>query len=105
MTNLTVTNVSTDTVSLSWVLGFDGHADITEVTILYTTEANYENLVSDVVTVPEEGSGPVPTETTISELEPYTLYSFTVQAVTSAGSSQPVTVNEMTLGLSELMIQ
>ena len=104
VTKLMVTNVSADTVSLSWVFGFDGHSDIMEVTIFYTTEANYENLVSDDVTVPEEGNGPVPTETTISGLEPYTLYSFAIEAVTIAGSSKPVTINETTLGLSKLPI-
>ena len=89
--NLNEVGTTTNTVSLEWTLGFDGNAEITQVSVAYITTENFATPASGTELLP--GSA---TTTTISELEPHTQYNFTVLATNAVGSSQPVTVQEWT---------
>ena len=87
--SLNVVDISTTQISLEWNFGFNGKAEITQVTVSYVTIDNFMTLASDMVILQ-----PPVTTTTISELQPHTKYSFTVLAINAVGSSQPVTVQE-----------
>ena len=94
--SLNVVDISTTQISLEWIFGFNGNAEITQVTVSYVTVDNFIALASDTVILQ-----PPVTTTTISGLEPNTQYNFTVIATNAVGSSQPATVQEWTEPLSE----
>ena len=101
LASLSVSEVTTDMVTLLWILGFNGNSVITAVVISYQTEENYQTMFSSMMTIQEQGSGSLPNETTITGLEPHTLYSFTALAVNDFGSSESVTINVWTLPIRE----
>ena len=94
--NLSVVDTTTNSISLKWTLGFDGNAEITQVSVAYITTENFATLASDTDLL----QGPA-TTTTISGLEPHTQYNLTALAINEVGSSQPVTVQEWTQPNSE----
>ena len=101
VTQVEIISITTDMAILSWSLGFNGHARISEVQILYQTEENFRLMVSNTVIVQEEGNGVLPTQADLTGLEPHTLYSFSVSAVNDAGPSMPVIIYNWTLPLRE----
>ena len=98
---LTLISITADMATLLWILGFNGHARVTEVDIVYQTETNYRTMVSNNVTVKEEGNGVLPTQANVTGLEPHTQYSFSVSAVNVVGPSASVIIYNWTLPLRE----
>ena len=98
-----ISGVSSDTVSLSWIFGFDGNSEITSVTLVYTTVTNFRTMVSENVVLPEGGNGSVPISATITGLEPHTQYSFSITVTNAVGTGQPVIIEEWTLPLSKFL--
>ena len=97
---LTITSISSESVSLFWIFGFDGNSEMTRVIVSYITVDNFMTMVSKTIILPTGGSGPVPNETTISGLEPHTQYSFSIVVSNAIGTGLPVTIQEWTLPLS-----
>ena len=90
VTSLTVQLSGTSSVKLIWSYGFNGNADIIGVNITYEAVSNSNSSDSNK-------KGPVPgTEITITDLQPFTIYDFTVIVITTVsnivGTSTPVSV-------------
>ena len=83
-----------------WSYGFNGNADIIGVNITYEAVSNNENFHSG----DEMVSGML--ETTISDLQPFTIYNFTVIVINTVtnivGTSIPVSVTIETAPLGKL---
>lgn len=99
--DLVISAVTTTSVSLAWVFGSNGNAEITDVIILYVTEANFQTKVSKSNTISNGGMGLPPNKGQVTGLEAYTQYSFSVSVINEAGSSPSVTIQEWTLPFSE----
>ena len=87
-------------VKLIWSYGFNGNADIIGVNITYEAVSNSNSSDSNK-------KGPVQgTNITISDLQPLTIYNFTVIVITTVsnivGASTPVTVTIETAPLGKL---
>ena len=83
-----------------WSYGFNGNADIIGVNITYEAINNRNTTDSDKI-------GPVPgTEITISDLQPFTIYNFTVIVINTVsnivGTSIPVSIAIETVPLGKL---
>ena len=98
-----ISGISSDTISLSWMFGFNGNSEITSVTLSYTTVANFRTTVSESVTLPEGGSGSVSNAATITGLEPHTQYSFSIRVTNAVGTGEPVIIEQWTLPLSKCL--
>ena len=98
--NLIVSNITSASVALSWMFGFDGNSEITEASVSYTTIANFKDMVSATLVLPAGDNGSVSDSIAISGLEPHTQYSFSVAVSNAVGTGEPVIVEEWTLPLS-----
>ena len=90
-------NISTHSVSLSWMI--QGNAAITNIFVSYVTEDNFRTFARENTSLSGGAPSAPPTEASISGLEPNTLYSFSVTTESNFGTSDPVTVDELTLPL------
>ena len=100
MTSLTAQLIGTNSVKLIWSYGFNGNADIIGVNITYEAISNSNSSDSNK-------KGPVSgTETTISDLEPLTIYNFTVVVLNTVsnivGTSITICVTIETAPLGKL---
>ena len=100
MTSLTAQLSGTNFVKLIWSYGFNGNADITGVNITYEAISNSNSSDSNK-------KGPVPeTETIILDLEPLTIYNFTVVVLNNVsnivGTSITMSVTIETAPLGKL---
>ena len=92
--NISITH---ECVSLSWVYGFDGNAPLSHVNILYSTVDNFNFLIPQ--TVLTSTINPDQTSDMISNLEPLTIYHFSIHVQNTVGVSVPVTLLTQTLSL------
>ena len=99
VTSLIVQLISTTSVKLIWSYGFNGNADIIGVNIIYEAVSNSNGSDSDMKGLDSR------TETTISDLQPFTIYNFTVIVITTVshivGTSTPVSVTIETIPLGK----
>ena len=100
VTSLIPQLIGTNSVKLIWSYGFNGNADIIGVNITYEAIINSNSSDSNK-------KGPVPgTETTISDLEPLTIYNFTVVVLNAVSNivgtsiTMSVTIETAPLGKS-----
>ena len=93
-------DITSDSIKLTWTLGFDGNADITGVNITYIATSNFDPTHSGFKMVSGQ-----PTEAIIEDLQPLTTYEFTVVVLNSVsaevGSSSEESVSAMTDPLGE----
>ena len=84
---LQYTNTTSTTITISWVLGFDGGESIDNVIVSFVT-------ADDDSAITYEGSTTLKTVTTytIVNLHPLTGYNITVVAVNAIGTSSPSTI-------------
>ena len=84
---LQYTNTTSTTITISWVLGFDGGESIDNVIVSFAT-------ADDDSTITYEASTTLKTVTThtLVNLQPLTRYNITVVAVNAIGSSSPSTI-------------
>lgn len=94
-----VSNILPTSVFLTWILGFNGNSNITEILVLYVTEANFRIMTSQNQTIDLQES-PIQ-ELGISMLEPNTQYSFSLIVINDIGYSKTVTVLKWTLAISK----
>ena len=100
VTSLVPQLIGTNSVKLIWSYGFNGNADIIGVNITYEAVSN-----SNIYDSNKEGLVPG-TEITISDLEPFTIYNFTVVVLNTVsnivGASTQVSVTIETAPLGKL---
>ena len=93
-------DITSDSIKLTWTLGFDGNADITGVNITYLATSNFDPPHFGFKIVPGQ-----PTEYVIEDLQPLTTYKFTVVVLNNVsdvvGSSSEESVSAMTDPLGE----
>lgn len=95
-THLQVTTVSTNSISIMWMLGNDGGSSITGVTV------EYQSLTPQVSDSGVHILGEDSTLFTIPRLQPNAAYEIRVYAQNDIGSGRPATLNASTLRLREL---
>ena len=93
-------DITSDSITLTWTLGFDGNADITSVNITYIATSNFDPPHFGSKIVPGQ-----PTEYVIQDLQPLTTYEFTVAVLNNVsdvvGSSSEESMSAMTDPLGE----
>lgn len=99
--DLAVLATTNSSVTLSWVLGFNGNSGITSVIVDYVTQANFQNYVSGNVSFSSNTEELLPNTGEITGLEAHTQYLFTVTVVNGEGTSPPSSIQEWTLPDSE----
>ena len=95
VSSLNISSKTTITVSLSWIYQFDQSSPRTGVQI-EVTKGN--DLVSNI-TLPASAIN-----TTLSSLEPLTMYTIAVYVVNANGRSRPISIQTSTLSLSKSAI-
>ena len=106
--NLTKNLSTTTTVTLSWMFGFDGNAEIAGVNISYTAVLYYvpsdDGTTSGSVSTIDGGQ----TSITINGLKPLKIYLFTVRVRNTVsdkvGLSSPVSIGADTLPQGECTV-
>ena len=106
--NLTKNLSTTTTVTLSWMFGFDGNAEIAGVNISYTAVLYYvpsdDGATSGSVSTIDGGQ----TSITINGLKPLKIYLFTVRVRNTVsdkvGLSSPVSIGADTLPQGECTV-
>ena len=84
--NLQATDTTSNTITISWVLGFDGREPIDNITVSYAASGNNVSACEGSITL-----GAVTTHTLV-DLQPLTTYSINVVAVNDVGPSNPSTI-------------
>ena len=97
--NLQATNTTNTTITISWVLGFDGWEPIDNITVSYAALWNNVSASEGSITL----QGAVITHTLV-DLQPLTTYNITVVTVNDIGPSNPSTIISVeTKPISECM--
>lgn len=81
--------------------GFNGNGILTEAIVEYYTNSNQEVSEYETLTIPDNGTEPLPSHVYISGLQPLTSYQFSVVVSNEAGSSGTTSRNATTLPLRE----
>ncbi len=85
------------TIELMWIIVFDGYTPITEARIDYFTEGQAVQSVCI--------ESPTPTSFTLRSLMPFMTYNITVFLTNEVGSSDPVSIQAMTLPLGNSAVR
>ena len=96
MGTLQAGSITTVSIPLTWVLGFDGREDIDTVNVSYVAVSNNDSPSEGVVSLAE-----LATSHTLTGLQPLTNYSITVIAINEVGPSPGMTITVETLPLGK----
>ena len=95
-TNLVVSDVTEDSVSLSWTNGFDGYSELTSAVVRYQADQTKypgDPLRELVVDTPPFDSA------SLTSLTPFTTHTITVSLVNAVGEGEPNSTSTTTLSL------
>ena len=101
VTEITLLNITSTTLSLVLNFGFNGYGILTELSFTYNATSNQEYDQNELEMFPENGTGTIPSRIDITGLQPFTTYQFLVTVSNQAGRSAPTTINATTLPLRE----
>ena len=87
--NLQPADTTSTTVTISWMLGFDGGEPIDNITVSYAASGNNISVSEGIIIL-----GAVTTYTLVG-LQPLTTYNITVVADNNVGPSNPSTINSV----------
>ena len=96
MGSLQAGSITTDSIPLTWVLGFDGREDIDTVNVSYVAVGNNDGSSEGLVSLVG-----LATSHTLAGLQPLTNYSITVIAINEVGPSPDMTITVETLPLGK----
>ena len=96
MSSLQAGAITTDSIPLTWVLGFDGREDIDAVNVSYVAVGNNDGSSEGLVSLV-----PPTTLHTLTSLQPLTNYNVTVIAINEVGPSPGMTITVETLPLGK----
>ena len=96
MSSLQAGSITTDSIPLTWVLGFDGRESIDTVNVSYVAVGNNDGSSEGVVSLEAPA-----TSHTLAGLQPLTSYRITVIAINDVGPSPDMTITVETLPLGK----